>query len=172
MQLKFCIMHDKIYNKKRKIVNCEKMESVTSHDLYPPSPLSQTVTLFSNPPPPPLERDILYGRPFRYSICGKTRDGGVSNVHIFDLFWLFFGGNFKHGGIITNKGRVDRHQRGGRVTPPTNRALPVGPLGPTSTLGPSAPSPPLQTQVDFMKAWSHWQISTFYCRAAHDNFVI
>ena len=37
---------------KRKIVNCEKIESVTSHDLYPPpSPLSQTVTLSQTPPP-------------------------------------------------------------------------------------------------------------------------
>ena len=64
-------MHDKIqfvlcmtkYKIKRKIVNCEKIESVTSHDFYPPPPLplSQTVTLSQTPPP--LERDILYGRP-------------------------------------------------------------------------------------------------------------
>ena len=36
------------YKINRKIVDCEKngkMESVTSHDLYPPPPLSQTVTL-------------------------------------------------------------------------------------------------------------------------------
>ena len=33
-------------------MNCEKTESVTSHDLYPPpSPLSQTVTLSQTPPP-------------------------------------------------------------------------------------------------------------------------
>ena len=36
---------------KRKIVNCEKMESVTSHDLYSPLPLSQTVTLSQTPSP-------------------------------------------------------------------------------------------------------------------------
>ena len=39
------------YKIKHKIVNCEKIESVTSHDLYPP-PLSQTVTLFQTPPTP------------------------------------------------------------------------------------------------------------------------
>ena len=48
------------YKIKHKIVNCEKIESVTSHDLYPP-PRSQTVTLSQTPSP--LERDILYGRP-------------------------------------------------------------------------------------------------------------
>ena len=48
----------KKYKIKHKIVNCEKIESVTSHDLYPPS---QTVTLSQTPSP--LERDILYGRP-------------------------------------------------------------------------------------------------------------
>ena len=48
------------YKIKHKIVNCEKIESVTSHNLYP-LPLSQTVTLSQTPPP--LERDILYGRP-------------------------------------------------------------------------------------------------------------
>ena len=63
LQLKFvfCMIKYKI---KRKIMDCEKMESVTSHDLYPPSPLSQTVTL-SQTPSPPLERDILYGRPLK-----------------------------------------------------------------------------------------------------------
>ena len=55
------------YKIKRKIVDCEKLESdpsplwsVTLHDLSP-SPLSQSVTLSQTPPP--LERDILYGRP-------------------------------------------------------------------------------------------------------------
>ena len=38
------------YEIKRKIVNCEKIESVTSHDLYPP-PLSQTVTISQTPSP-------------------------------------------------------------------------------------------------------------------------
>ena len=51
------MIKDKI---KHKIVNYEKIESVTSHNLYPP-PLSQTVTLSQTPPP--LERDIFYGRP-------------------------------------------------------------------------------------------------------------
>ena len=32
-------------------MNCEKIESVTSHDLYP-LPLSQTVTLSQTPSPP------------------------------------------------------------------------------------------------------------------------
>ena len=36
------------YKIKRKTVNCEKMESVTSHDLHP---LSQTVTLSQTPSP-------------------------------------------------------------------------------------------------------------------------
>ena len=49
------------YKIKPKIVNCEKMESVTSHDLYPPPPVTNCHT-FSDPLPP-LERDILYGRP-------------------------------------------------------------------------------------------------------------
>ena len=40
-----------------------KIESVTSHNLYPLS-LSQTVTLSQTPSP--LERDILYGRPQKY----------------------------------------------------------------------------------------------------------
>ena len=40
-------------------MNCEKMESVPSHNLYP-LPLSQTVTLSQILP---LERDILYARP-------------------------------------------------------------------------------------------------------------
>ena len=48
------------YKIKHKIVNCEKIESVTSHDLYP-SPVTNCHT-FSDPLPP-LERDILYGRP-------------------------------------------------------------------------------------------------------------
>ena len=40
------------YKIKPKIVNCEKIESVTSHDLYPPPfPMSQTHT-FSDPLPP------------------------------------------------------------------------------------------------------------------------
>ena len=43
MQPKFVLCMIK-YKIKRKIVDCEKMESVTSHDLYP-LPLSQTVTL-------------------------------------------------------------------------------------------------------------------------------
>ena len=65
------------YKIKRKIVNCEKMESVTSHDLYPPSPLSQTVTL-SQTPSPPLERDILYGRPlFRVNSVGAMYTAGI-----------------------------------------------------------------------------------------------
>ena len=60
MQLKFVLCMIK-YKIKHKIVNyCEKIESVTSHDLYP-LPLSQTVTLSQTPSP--LERDILYGRP-------------------------------------------------------------------------------------------------------------
>ena len=37
-------------------------DSVSSHDFYPPAPLSQTVTL-TQTPFPPLESDILYGRP-------------------------------------------------------------------------------------------------------------
>ena len=41
-------------------MNCEKIESVTSHNLYP-SPVTNCHT-FSDPLPP-LERDILYGRP-------------------------------------------------------------------------------------------------------------
>ena len=44
-------------------MNCEKIESVTSHNLYPPSPVTNCHT-FSDPLPP-LERDILYGRPLR-----------------------------------------------------------------------------------------------------------
>ena len=58
MQLKFVLCMIK-YKIKRKIVNCEKMESVTSHDLHPPVTNCHT---FSDPLPP-LERDILYGRP-------------------------------------------------------------------------------------------------------------
>ena len=38
------------YEIKHKIMNCEKIESVTSHNLYP-LPLSQTVTLSQAPPP-------------------------------------------------------------------------------------------------------------------------
>ena len=48
------------YKIKHKIVNCENIDSVTSHDLYPP-PLSQTVTLSQTPSP--LEHDILYRQP-------------------------------------------------------------------------------------------------------------
>ena len=50
------------YKIKRKIVNWEKMESVTSHDLYPPPSPCHKLSHFLRPPPP-LERDILYGRP-------------------------------------------------------------------------------------------------------------
>ena len=41
------------YKIKHKIVDCEKIESVTSHDLYPPPPLplSQSVTLSQTPSP-------------------------------------------------------------------------------------------------------------------------
>ena len=49
------------YKIKRKIVNCEKMESVTSRTYLYSAPLSQTVPLSQTPSP--LERDILYGRP-------------------------------------------------------------------------------------------------------------
>ena len=42
-------------------MNCEKIESVTSHNLYPPLPPVTNCHTFSDPPP--LERDILYGRP-------------------------------------------------------------------------------------------------------------
>ena len=49
------------YKIKHKIVNCEKIESVMSHDLYPLPchKLSHFLRL------PPLERDILYGRPLQ-----------------------------------------------------------------------------------------------------------
>ena len=50
------------YKIKRKIVDCEKMEGVTSHDLYPSPPPVTNCHTFSDPLPP-LERDILYGRP-------------------------------------------------------------------------------------------------------------
>ena len=60
------MIKDKI---KHKIVNCEKIESVTSHNLYPPPlPLSQTVTLSQTPSPlwsvtyfmdGPLESNII-----------------------------------------------------------------------------------------------------------------
>src|SRR6218665_2981188 len=40
--------------------------SVRSHALYP-LPLSQTIT--PSRPPPPLERDVLYGRPLTPSPC-------------------------------------------------------------------------------------------------------
>ena len=39
------------YEIKREIVNCEKIESVTSHDLYPPPPVTNCHT-FSDPLPP------------------------------------------------------------------------------------------------------------------------
>ena len=39
------------YKIKHKIVNCEKIESVTSHDLYPPPPVTNCHT-FSDPLPP------------------------------------------------------------------------------------------------------------------------
>ena len=47
------------YKMKRKIVNCEKIESVTSHDLYP-LPCHKLSHFLR--PLPPLKRDILYGR--------------------------------------------------------------------------------------------------------------
>ena len=39
------------YKIKRKIVNCEKIVSVTSHDLYPPPPCHK-LSHFLRPPPP------------------------------------------------------------------------------------------------------------------------
>ena len=39
------------YKIKHKIVNCEKIESVTSYDLYPPPPVTNCHT-FSDPLPP------------------------------------------------------------------------------------------------------------------------
>ena len=43
----------KKYKIKHKIVNCEKIESVTSHDLYPPPPPPVTnCHTFSDPLPP------------------------------------------------------------------------------------------------------------------------
>ena len=62
MKLKFVLLCMIKYKIKRKIVNCEKIESVTSHDLYPPLPPVTNCHTFSDPLPP-LERDILYGRP-------------------------------------------------------------------------------------------------------------
>ena len=53
------------YKIKHKIVNCEKIESVTSHNLYPPLlPLSQTVTL-SQTPSPPWSVTYFMDGPFR-----------------------------------------------------------------------------------------------------------
>ena len=52
-----------------------KKWKVWRHMIFtpPPSPLSQTVTL-SQTPSPPLERDILYGRPHS---CGNPVDGSI-----------------------------------------------------------------------------------------------
>ena len=65
------------YEIKRKIVNCEKMESVTSHDLYPLSHCHKLSHFLR--PPPPLERDILYGRPlagfYSYSLQSNSNVG-------------------------------------------------------------------------------------------------
>ena len=49
---------------KHKILNYEKIESVTSHNLYPPC---HKLSHFLRPLPP-LERDILYGRPHHCSV--------------------------------------------------------------------------------------------------------
>ena len=43
-------MYDEIYEIKHKIMNCEKIESVTSHNLYPPPPVTNCHT-FSDPFP-------------------------------------------------------------------------------------------------------------------------
>ena len=48
------------YEIEHKIGNCVKIESVTSHDLYPLSPVTNCHTFTD---PSPLERDILYGLP-------------------------------------------------------------------------------------------------------------
>ena len=66
------------YQIKHWIVNCEKTESVTSHDLDPPLPPSQTVTLSQTPSP--LERDILYGRPL---LCNCVIDSRNACSFIF-----------------------------------------------------------------------------------------
>ena len=47
------------YKIKHKIVNCEKIESVTSHDLYP-LPVTNWYTFSDGQTHSPLERDILY----------------------------------------------------------------------------------------------------------------
>ena len=64
--LKFVLCMIK-YKIKHKIVNCEKIESVTSHNLNPPSPLSQTVTL-SQTPSPPWSVTYFMDGPF-FTIC-------------------------------------------------------------------------------------------------------
>ena len=62
MQLKFvfCMMKDKI---KHKMVNCEKIESVTSHNLYPPSPCHK-LSHFLRPPPPSGAWHTLWTAPY------------------------------------------------------------------------------------------------------------
>ena len=66
---------------------------------------------------------------------------GVRNVFL-TYFDYFFGGHFKHGGIITNMAEGRKAPEGGVPQPVAG-----GPLGPTSILGPSAPSPPLCTWI-------------------------
>ena len=46
-QFVLCMIKYKI---KRKIVNCEKIESVTSHDLYPPPPVTNCHTFSDSLP--------------------------------------------------------------------------------------------------------------------------
>src|SRR6218665_1867374 len=62
----------------------KKCISVTSHALYP-SPLSQTVT--PSRTPPPLERDVLYGRP----LCGRCRNIEFTiTIRIYIIHYITF----------------------------------------------------------------------------------
>ena len=70
------------YKIKRKIVNCEKIETVTTHDLYP-LPLSQTVTLSQTPPPWSVT----------YFMDGPQREAAAID-HLYDPVTAFMVGYF------------------------------------------------------------------------------
>ena len=71
------------YKIKQKIVNCEKIESVTSYDLYPPPPVTNCHT-FSDLLPP-SERDILYGGPL------TSLPTAVGTLLLIFLFVYYYG---------------------------------------------------------------------------------
>ena len=75
------------YEIKRKIVNCEKIESVTSHDLYPLP--CHKLSHFLRPPSPEVDSCVTYFMDGPTPLRPETRDLLSSSSGFINLSILF-----------------------------------------------------------------------------------